>query len=71
MQSHLTPNHFWEFAALAHEIRQPLTAIVSNAQAAWHFLAMDTPDPGARAALADIIAGSRRTNEGFGSCRRF
>ena len=36
MQSHLTPNHFWEFAA-----------------------------------LADIIAGSRRTNEGFGSCRRF
>ena len=25
MQSHLTPNHFWEFAALAHEIRQPLS----------------------------------------------
>ena len=28
------------------------------------FLAMDTPDlPEARAALADIIAGARRTNE--------
>jgi His Kinase A (phospho-acceptor) domain len=63
-QPHLTPNRFWEFAALAHEIRQPLTAILSNAQAAWHFLAMDTPDlPEARAALADIIAGARRTNE--------
>ena len=64
LQPHLTPNRFWEFAALAHEIRQPLTAILSNAQAAWHFLAMDTPDlPEARAALADIIAGARRTNE--------
>jgi len=64
MQPHLTPNRFWEFAALVHEIRQPLTAILSNAQAAWHFLAMDTPDlPEARAALADIIAGARRTNE--------
>jgi two-component system, LuxR family, sensor kinase FixL len=64
LQPHLAPNRFWEFAALAHEIRQPLTAILSNAQAAWHFLAMDTPDlPEARAALADIIAGARRTNE--------
>ena len=64
LQPHLTSNHFWEFAALAHEIRQPLTAILSNAQAAWHLLAMDTPDlQEARAALADIIAGARRTNE--------
>ena len=64
LQPHLTPNRFWEFAALAHEIRQPLTAILSNAQAAWHLLAMDTPDLlEARAALADIIAGARRTNE--------
>ena len=60
---HLTPTRFWEFAALAHEIKQPLTAILSNAQAAWHFLAMDTPNlTEARAALADIIAGARRTN---------
>jgi two-component system sensor kinase FixL len=64
MQPHLTPNSFWEFAALVHEIRQPLTSILSNAQAAWRFLAMDTPDlPEARAALADIIEGARRTNE--------
>jgi two-component system sensor kinase FixL len=64
MQRHLTPNHFWEFAALVHEVRQPLTAILSNAQAAEQFLAMDTPDLGeARAALADIIADARRTNE--------
>ena len=64
MQPQLIPSHFWEFAALAHEIRQPLTAILSNAQAAWHFLSLDTPDlQEARAALADIIAGSRRTNE--------
>jgi|SoiMethySBSTD1v2_1073268.scaffolds.fasta_scaffold67509_2 two-component system, LuxR family, sensor kinase FixL len=61
---HLTPTRFWEFAALAHEIKQPLTAILSNGQAAWHFLAMDTPNlPEARAALADIITGARRTNE--------
>jgi signal transduction histidine kinase len=60
----ITPNRFWEFAALAHEIRQPLTAILSNAQAAWYLLTMDPPDvPEARAALADIIAGARRTSE--------
>jgi two-component system sensor kinase FixL len=64
VQPPLTPHRSWEFAALAHEIKQPLTAILSNAQAAWHFLVMDTPDlPEARAALADIIAGARRTNE--------
>jgi two-component system sensor kinase FixL len=64
MQPHLTPNRFWEFAALVHEVRQPLTAILSNAQAAWHVLAMDAPDLAeARAALADIIADARRTNE--------
>lgn len=64
MQPHLIPSRFWEFAALAHEVRQPLTAILSNAQAAWHVLAMDTPDlVEARAALADIIADARRTNE--------
>jgi two-component system, LuxR family, sensor kinase FixL len=54
----------WEFAALAHEIRQPLTAILSNAQAAWHVLTRETPDvPEACAALTDIIASARRTNE--------
>ena len=64
MQPSLNPKRFWEFAALAHEIRQPLTTILSNAQAAWHFLDMDSPAlEEARAALADIIMGARRTNE--------
>jgi signal transduction histidine kinase len=64
MLPHLTPNRSWEFAALAHEIRQPLTAILSNAQAAWHLLARETPDLAeARAALADIITDVHRTSE--------
>ena len=58
------PAPLLEFAALAHEIRQPLTAILSNAQAAWHFLALETPDLlEARAALADIITDAHRTSE--------
>jgi signal transduction histidine kinase len=58
------PHRSWEFAALAHEIRQPLTAILSNAQAAWHLLARETPDLlEARAALADIITDAHRTTE--------
>src|SRR5262245_64367509 len=54
----------FEFAALAHELKQPLAAILSNAQAAWRFLALDTPDmQEVRAALADIITDARRTDE--------
>jgi signal transduction histidine kinase len=42
-------------ASLAHELNQPLTAVVSNAQAAQRFLAGDAPDlDEVRAALADI-----------------
>ena len=53
-----------EFAALAHELKQPLAAILSNAQAAWRFLALDTPDvEEVRAALGDILADARRTAE--------
>src|SRR5262249_25246225 len=38
--------------------------ILSNAQAAWRFLALDTPDvEEVRAALADIITDARRTAE--------
>lgn len=52
------------FCALAHELKQPLAAILSNAQAAWRFLAMDTPDlTEVGAALRDIIADTRRTAE--------
>jgi two-component system sensor kinase FixL len=49
---------------LAHELKQPLAAILSNAQAAWRFLATDAPalmEVGA--ALDDIIADTRRTVE--------
>jgi two-component system sensor kinase FixL len=41
-----------------------LTAILSNAQAAWHLLARETPDVAeARAALADIITDAHRSTE--------
>jgi signal transduction histidine kinase len=50
-------------AALAHELRQPLAAIMTNAQAAGRFLAA-APAPRdlaeAREALADIAADTRR-----------
>ena len=60
----LPTNRLWEFAALVHEIKQPLTAILSNAQAAYHLLALDPLDlEDARASLADIIADTRRTTE--------
>jgi len=60
----LPSNRLWEFAALVHEIKQPLTAILSNAQAASHLLTLDPVDLlEARTALSDIIADARRTAE--------
>ncbi len=51
-------------AALAHEVNQPLTGILSNAQAARRFLAADPPDLGEiRAILDDIVADDRRAGE--------
>ena len=48
-------------ASLAHELNQPLTAILSNAQAAQRFLAGDTPDlDEVRDILADIVAEDKR-----------
>ena len=47
--------------ALAHELSQPLTAVLSNAQAARHFLNRDAPDVAElRAALDDIIRNNQR-----------
>ena len=47
--------------ALAHELSQPLTAVRSNAQAAWHLLDRQPLDSGElRAALDDIIRNNRR-----------
>ena len=50
--------------ALAHEIRQPLAAILANAEAANRFLDSDTPDLAeVRSILGDIIADEYRANE--------
>jgi two-component system sensor kinase FixL len=50
--------------ALAHELNQPLTAILSNAQAAQHFLAADQIDPQELGEiLRDIVAEDRRAGE--------
>ena len=48
-------------SAIAHETNQPLTAILSNAQAALRFLELDEPDVSeAKEALADIVAEAKR-----------
>jgi len=53
-----------EFSVLAHELKQPLAAILGNAQAAQRLLVMATPDLAeVGAAVGDIIAAVRRTDE--------
>ena len=48
-------------SALAHELSQPLTAILSNAQAAQRFLAQDKSDPAEMSEiLRDIVADDER-----------
>jgi two-component system, LuxR family, sensor kinase FixL len=50
--------------SLAHELNQPLTAILSNAQAAQRFLAHDSTDLSeVRDILADIVAEDKRAGE--------
>src|SRR4029077_20802133 len=50
--------------SLAHELSQPLTSILSNAQAALHFMSRNTPDlDEVRAILADIVRVDRRAGE--------
>jgi signal transduction histidine kinase len=57
-------------AAIAHEVNQPLCAIVSNAQAAQRLLAADAPDVGeVREILQDIAADSKRASEVIGRVR--
>lgn len=57
--------------ALAHELNQPLTAILSNAQAAQRFLARDTVDLEAvREILQDIIDADKRAGEVIRRLRR-
>ncbi len=50
--------------SLAHELNQPLTAILSNAQAAVRFLAHAQPDLSeVREILADIVSEDKRAGE--------
>jgi signal transduction histidine kinase len=51
-------------ASLAHELNQPLTAILTNTQAAERFLQSPQPDlDTVRAILADIVDDDRRAGE--------
>ena len=50
-------------ASLAHELNQPLTAILSNAQAALRLLQQGGNDDEVRAALVDIVQDDRRASE--------
>ena len=50
--------------AIAHEVNQPLTAILSNAQAALHLLAQNSPNLAeVRDALQDIVHEDNRAGE--------
>lgn len=50
--------------AIAHEVNQPLTAILSNAQAALYLLEQDKPDLAeVRGALQDIVQEDNRAGE--------
>jgi C4-dicarboxylate-specific signal transduction histidine kinase/ABC-type uncharacterized transport system substrate-binding protein len=56
--------------ALAHELNQPLTAILSNADAARHALAGNAGDIGeVREILSDIVADAKRGGEVIGHLR--
>jgi C4-dicarboxylate-specific signal transduction histidine kinase len=51
-------------ASIAHEVNQPVTALVTNAQSALHMLSANPPDlKQAREALDDIIKDGRRVSE--------
>jgi len=51
-------------AALAHELNQPLTAILSNAHAGERYLAQATPPLGeVREILRDVVGDARRAGE--------
>jgi signal transduction histidine kinase len=60
-------------ASLAHELSQPLTAILANAQAARRMLDRDVEDnkEELREILADIVADDQRANEVIRHARAF
>ncbi len=58
-------------ASLAHELKQPLTAILTNAQAAERFLAADATNPAeVREILQDIVNDDKRAAEVIGRMRQ-
>jgi len=59
-------------ASLPHELNQPLSAILSNAQAAQRFFGAKPPDlDEVRGALSDIVNHGRRASEVIGRLRAF
>lgn len=57
-------------ASLAHELNQPLTAVLSNAQAGQRFLALPKADLGLLAEiLEDIVKESKRASDVIGTLR--
>lgn len=58
-------------AGMAHELNQPLTAVLANNQAASRLLQQDPPDLAtARAAIEQAVEQSRRATEVIGRLRR-
>ena len=58
-------------AGMAHELNQPLTAVLANTQAATRLLGDDPPDlPLAHQAMAQAVAQARRASEVVGRLRR-
>lgn len=58
-------------AGVAHELNQPLTAVLANTQAAQRLLAEDPPDQAtARAAMGQAVAQARRAVDVVGRLRR-
>jgi signal transduction histidine kinase len=57
-------------SSIAHEVRQPLTAIVANGDAGLLFLRQAPPNIGAvRSIMSDIVADGHRASEVFDSIR--
>ena len=57
-------------ASIAHEVNQPIAAVVTNAQAALRWLNMQPPDPEeVRQALDRIVKAGRRAGDVIGRMR--
>ena len=68
----VTPSPFAHFAAtIAHEVNQPIAAMVLNANAALNWLKRETPDLAqVRTSLQTVVASGKRAGEIIQSMRR-